>query len=305
MYYSKGKNTGTAKKIFKIYFLKCYYWIASLLAALVGTTLPFWLNPPNFSFKYFQIIEFLFGIILFFVGFFLIHIYIENKIPTTKIKLRLFWTGIICLLFALLIGFHINTNLQLNDYVHESIFVVYIFSAFLTGVFYVVPPFNFFKRVGGEVILCVGVGMLPVLGAFIIQTGDLIRSVYLASLPIVASIGLYVWISELISRLEDRRNKQNNMAMIFSFYFASRIVTLIIIILIYATLVLAVFVRSSLNPITLLSLITTVFAVKSLTILWYECTNVKRILKVRKYALLIHLILCIIIIFSSTVTLFF
>ena len=42
-----------------LYFVGFRYWTASLLPALVGTTLPFWLRPPGFAFNWLGAIEFL------------------------------------------------------------------------------------------------------------------------------------------------------------------------------------------------------------------------------------------------------
>jgi len=197
---------------------------------------------------------------------------------------------------------NINNNLELNKYVHKDTFIIYGFSIFFIGILYVAPPFNFFKRIGGETILCVSVGMMPVLGAYIIQAGDLTRTVYLASLPIVVLTGLWVWISELISRSEDESSGYRTMVMLFPVHFASRFVTSILTILIYLTLILAVFGRYSLNPISLTAFISIGFALKIVSISMNEYSNIKRLLKARKYAFLIHLTICIIIILSSLST---
>ena len=284
------------------YLARYHYWTAFLLPALVGTTLPFWLNPPGFSFKVFGAIEFLIAILFFYSGFFLLHAHFENKTNTIHSKSRLLLIGIICLLIAILVGLHINTNLELNKYVHKSIFIIYGFSTIIIGVLYVVPPFSFFKRMGGETILCVGVGMMPILGAYIIQAGDLTRTVYWASLPIVVSTGLWVWISELISRSDDESSAYTTMVMLFPVHFASRYVTTILTILIYLILVLAVFGRSSLNPLSLTALLSICFALKIISISMNEYSNNKKMLKARKYAFLIHLTICIIIIVSSLST---
>jgi hypothetical protein len=45
------------------------YWTASLLPALVGTTLPFWLRPPGFSFRWAGELEFALATALMHSGF--------------------------------------------------------------------------------------------------------------------------------------------------------------------------------------------------------------------------------------------
>lgn len=282
-----------------LYFAGYRYWTASLLPALVGTTLPFWLKPPGFSFKWLEAIEFLIVTVLFHTGFSFLLARVEDRFTTKWTKSRLFWAGIMCLLAAVLIGLHLNNILQLNKYVYKNIFILFGAATIFTGVLYVAPPFSFFKRIGGEVILCVGLGMMPVIGAYLIQTGDLTRTAYIASLPLVVSTGLWVWVSELISRTEDERTGRNTMVMIFTPRFSGRFVTLILTIFLYATLVLAVFARSSLNPLSLIALLSFGLALRIVTVSWNEYANVTKMLKVRGYAFIIHLAICIIIIVSS------
>ena len=160
------------------------YWTASLLPAIVGTTLPFWLNPPGFLFRWLESFLFIIATVLCHVGFSLLYSYFKVGPNINWTKSRSLLSGFICLFTAILIGLQLNNSLQLNEKVHEYIFVVYGATTFFVGVLYVIPPFSFFKRIGGEVIISVGLGMVPVLGAYLIQAGDLTRTVYLASLPI-------------------------------------------------------------------------------------------------------------------------
>ena len=285
-----------------LYFAGFRYWTSSLLPALVGTTLPFWLNPPGFSFKWLEAIEFLIVTVLFHAGFSFLHALVEERFTTKWTKSRLFWTGIMCLSAAVLSGLHLNSILQLKIHVYNNIFIVFGAGTIFAGLLYVAPPFSFFKRIGGEVILCVGLGMIPVLGAYIVQAGDLTRTVYLASLPLVVSTGLWEWVKELLSRTEDERTGRSTMVMIFTPRFSGRFVTLILTISLYVTIVLAVFARSSLNPLSLTALLSFGIALKIITISWNEYTNATRMLKARRYAFIIHLAISIIIIVSSLST---
>ncbi len=65
------------------------YWTASLLPALVGTTLPFWLRPPGFSFRWLGAIEFLFATVLFHAGFSFLQAWFEGRSTTKWPKSRL------------------------------------------------------------------------------------------------------------------------------------------------------------------------------------------------------------------------
>ena len=280
------------------------YWTASLLPALVGTTLPFWLNPPGFKFKLFEAVLFLIATVICHSGFSFLHASFKDKLNSKWTKKQLFITGIISLIASVLLGLYLNNLLQLNKNVHEYIFIIYGISVIFIGVLYVAPPFNFSRQPGGEVVLSVGLGMVPVLGAYIIQAGDITRTVYLASLPIVVSTALWLWITELINKAEDESSGYKTTVMYFPYYISSRFVTLFLTISIYAALVLAVFGRSSLNPLALTALFSIVFALMIINISWKEYENIRKLQDAGKYAFLIHLTICIVIIASSFSSLF-
>ena len=280
------------------------YWTASMLPALIGTTLPFWLNPPGFKFKLFEAVLFLIATVICHSGFSLLHASFKDKLNSKWTKKQLFITGIISLIASILIGLYLNNLLQLNKNVHEYIFIIYGISVIFVGMLYVAPPFNFSRQLGGEVVLCVGLGMVPVLGAYIIQVGDITRTVYLASLPVVVSTGLCLWITELINKPDDEKSGYKTTVMYFNFKFSSRFITLLLTILIYASLVLAVFGRSSLNPLSLIALFSIVFALIIINISWKEYENLRKLQDAGKYAFLIHLTICIVIIASSLSSLF-
>ena len=275
------------------------YWTASILPALIGTTLPFWLNPPDFKFKIIEAILFLILTFLGHVGFSLLYFGFKQKINSKLKKKSLFILGILSITTSVLIGLYINTYLQLHANVPEYIFIVYGITAIFVGVLYVAPPFNFYQHLFGEVIICVGLGMLPVLGAYLVQVGDLTRTVYLASLPVVISTGLWLWIIELINKPDDEKLGYKTTVIYFPYKFSSRFITLLLTILIYASLALAVFGRSSLNPLSLLALISIIFALMIIKIIWKDYENVRVLQNARKYAFLIHLSICIIVIAAS------
>jgi uncharacterized membrane protein len=87
--------------------------------------------------------------------------------------------------------------------------------------------------------------------------------------------------------------------MYFPYKFSSRYVTLLLTIGTYAALVLAVVGRSSLNPLSLVALVSVGFASKIIDISWREYENVNKLHDARKYAFLIHLTICIVIMASS------
>ena len=179
------------------------YWTASLLPALAGTTLPFWLRPPGFSFRLIVAIEFLVATILVHAGFSLLLAFFEGNQDSEwqKSKLLRYAGGFI--ITACLLGLHINSGLTFHYGVPKSIFIVYGFVTLIVGVLYVVPPINLGRRTGREIVIAEGLSIIPVLGAYLVQVGDITRTVYLASMPLVVATGLWVWLEELASKLDD------------------------------------------------------------------------------------------------------
>ena len=190
--------------IIREYFRK-RYWSATLLPALIGTTLPFWLNPPDFEFKFIEAIFFLIATLLGHVGFTFLYFGFTQKVNLKIKRKTLFISGIISLLITVLIGLYINNTLHFHTNVPDYIFIVYGITSVFVGVLYIVPPFSFYQRLYGEVVISVGLGMLPVLGAYLVQVGDITRTVYLASISVVVSTGLWVWITELINKDDDKK----------------------------------------------------------------------------------------------------
>ncbi len=280
------------------------FWTASLLPAFVGTTLPFWLRPPDFSFNWLAAIEFLIATALFHAGFSSLLVRFEGRFTDGWTGPRLPRVAVVCIAAGCLLGLHMNSGLTLHGGVPESIFIVYGLVTLFTGVLYVVPPFNFCRRAGGEVLLAEGLGLVPVLGGYLVQVGDLTRNVYLAALPIVAATGLWVWTDELVSRVDDERTGRKTMVMMFAPRLSGRYVTLVLSMLIYAALVSGVRMRSSLAPLSLIALLSVGLALKIVTLSWNEHTNTRKMAKARSYAFIIHLAVCVAIVLSSLMVMF-
>ena len=287
-----------------LHFAGFRYWTASLLPALLGTTLPFWLRPPGFSFRWFGAIEFLFATVLFHAGFSFLQARFEKRSAPNWPKSRLLRYAGVCLVSACLIGLHINNSLRLNEYVYKNIFIVFGISALFVGMLYVAPPFNFYRRGVGEIVLFQSLGMIPVLGAYLVQAGDLTRTVYLASLPIVLVTGLWIWIDKLVSRVDDEKAGRRTLVIDIGLHFSGRYVVLALTLLFFATLLIAVF-STSISPLTLITLLLGRFAWKIVAVSWTEHSSSERMIGVRNNAVILHLATCSIIIASSLVTQFF
>lgn len=265
------------------------YCTSSLLPTLAGTLLPFWLKPDNFSFKPFDAIEFLIAVLLFQSGFILFKSYFNyNR------KINLLVPAIIMISISIILGIHLNTNLT---------FIVYGIATLFTGFLFVFPPVSFHNRIGGEVVLSISLGMIPVLGAYFIQVGDLTRTVYIASLPFVASAGIWVWTENLISRFADEISGRKTLVTDLGARFSSRYALIILLLMYSAALIIAV-ISKSLNPIILISFITLIPFAKSVYTLWNDYENKTLLLKLQKLAFYIHLITSVIIILSSLSPLF-
>jgi 1,4-dihydroxy-2-naphthoate octaprenyltransferase len=286
-----------------LHFAGFRYWTASLLPALVGTTLPFWLRPPGFSFRWLGAIEFLFTTVLLHAGFSFLLAWFGGRLTTRWPRRRLLGYAGMCIVVACVLGLHLNNGLVLHKGVPRSIFIVYGLAALFVGVLYVVPPLNFYRRVGGEIVISQGLGMIPVLGAYLVQVGDITRTVYLASLPLIVATGLWVWIDELAGRVEDEKAGRRTMVIDFGPHFSGRYGVLALSMLWFATLLLAVF-SASIVPLALVALLAVGLVWKIVTVSWNEYSSTERMVEIRKHAFVLHLATCSIIAVSSLVTQF-
>lgn len=263
------------------------YWSASLLPALVGTTLPFWLRPPGFSFRWLGALEFLLATILLHTGFSFLQAQFDHRTATGWAASRLIGIGTAFILATCLLGLHLNSS------VPGSIFLIFGLTTLFAGVLYVAPPFSFWRQLGGEVVICEGLGMLPVLGAYLVQTGDLTRTVYLATLPLVIATALWVTTDELITRMEDEKAERRTVVIVFGPRFTGRWIILALALGLYATLLLATF-SASINPLALVALLTIPLVWTIVLASWTEYDNPTRLLAARKQAIRLHLITCLI-----------
>ncbi len=269
----------------------------SLLPALVGTTLPFWLRPPDFSFNWIGAVEFLIATVLIHTGFSFLYARFEERSTAEWPKSRLLRVGCICIIAACLLGLHLNSS------VPGSIFIVCGVTSLFAGVLYVAPPFSFCRRVSGEVVISVILGMVPVLGAYLVQTGDLTRTVYLASMPLVVATVLWVCTGELVTSLNDEKAGRGTMVILFGPRFSGRFVVLSLSILLYVTLSLAVF-SASINPLVVVAVLSIGFAWRIVSVSWHEYTNPERMRKAHLNSFKLHFATCIIIAASSLAALF-
>jgi 1,4-dihydroxy-2-naphthoate octaprenyltransferase len=280
------------------------YWTATAIPAVVGTTLPFWLRPPGFSFRCLGALEFLAATVLVQAGFSLLHAALGHKLTAHRPVYGLVAAASVCLTAACLLGIRLNGSIPPHNSVPSTIFVVWGLTALFAGILYVVPPFSFHRRAGGEVVLAEGLGMLPVLGAYLVQVGDLNRTVYLAAGPLVIATGLWVWADELVSVEADRDERRGTMVTLFGARFSARIGTLALALLFCVSLVTAV-ASASLNPTALMALLLVGLVGRIVVVSWNGYANSALMAGVRKNTFVLHFATGVMIAVSSLTTMLF
>lgn len=274
------------------------YWTASVLPALLGTALPFWLRPSGFAFNRLGALELILAAVLLHAGLSLLHaryrglsiaapsdgVGSEGSVVSTgaETSSRFIGAAVACVVAAGIIGLHLNTVVPGN------IFLVLGLGAVFAGVIYVAPPFSFSQRVGGEVVIAVGLGLLPVLGGYLVQVGDLTRTVYLASLPLVFATALWVWTSEMVDRVEDEKAGRCTTVVMLGSRLSGRLVVPVLAVLVYASLFLAVF-TASMIPLALVAVLTFGLARTVVAVSWHEHASSKRMIEARLDAFKFHL----------------
>lgn len=279
------------------------YWTASLLPALVGTTLLFWLRPPGFLFCLPAAIEFLFAALLLHAGFSFLLALFEGKATTTWSKARLLKYAVVCIMAACLLGLHLNTGLTPHHGVPRSIFIIYGLVTLFVGALYVIPPLNFYRRMGGEIVVAEGLGMIPALGVYLVQAGDITRTVYLASLPLVVATGLWVWMEELASSSDDEKAGRRTLVIDFGLKFSARFGVLALAAAFFGTLSVAV-ISASTPPLTLIALLLIWLIWKIVIVSWNEYARPERMIMPGRYAFVLHLATGLIFAVSPVVALF-
>ena len=268
------------------------YWTASVMPALVGTTLPLWLRPPGFTFRWIGALEFLIATVLMHSGFSFLCARFERNTGDGWTEAKLLGAAVTCVALASVVG------LRLLRFTPDLIFVVYGVAVMLAGLLYVAPPVSFSRRVGGEVVVSMSLGLLPVLGAYLVQTGDLTRTVYLAAMPIYAATLLWEW-TEQMAFLETRSAAgSETLVMVFGPRLSGRVVVPGLSALLFATVLVAVL-SESVMPLALAALVLAVPIVRIMTVSWRDYDDASEMLKVRTAALAVHSALCAVLIASS------
>lgn len=297
---AEGEPPGEVSRL--IHALGFRYWTASVLPALVGTTLPVWLRPPGFSFRWVAAGEFLLAVVLFHAGFALVHeFYMRKTRSQTRGRRYPVYAGG-CIVMACFLGLHLESGLDLHEGVYEHIFLVFGLSALFTGFLYVLPPLRFWERAGGEIVVAQGLGFLPVLGAYLIQVGDITRTVYVAALPLVFITGLWVWTEELASREVDEKAGRRTLVWDFGSRLAGQWGVLLLMVGFFLSVAGAV-VSESVAPSALVLLVLVFPAWRMVAIARKEYAHADKMAGVVRNASGLHFVTGLVLALSSLVSL--
>jgi 1,4-dihydroxy-2-naphthoate octaprenyltransferase len=293
---STSEPRGTMTNLFR--FAGCRYWTGSLLPALIGATLPLWLRPPGFAFRWLGAIEFLIAALLLHAGFSFLLVRFRARATDAWPASRLLWAAAGCIVAAGLVGVHLNSGIPAHRSVPDFIFIVFGLSALFAGALYVAPPFSLWRRAGGEIVIAYSLGFLPVLGAYLVQAGDLTRTVYVACLPLVVATGLWAWLDELVTRAEDEEVGRETLVVLFGARVSGRLVVPVLYLAVWLALGVAVL-SASLSPWALLALLLLALTWKIPAAAWTGYENPARLREARQLGFLLHLALCLVFAASS------
>lgn len=273
------------------------YWSASVLPALVGTVLPFWIRPIRYTFKWAGALEFVVATVLMHAGFSFLLARFEGRTAEGWTRSRLVWAAVACTGAACLLGVH------LSRYTPDLILYVYGFGTLFAGLLYVSPPFSFHLRAGREIVIAKGLGFIPVLGAYLIQVGDIKRVVYVAAIPIVAATWLWVWTEEMSTRVSDIEADRQTLVTWFGARFSGRVVVPLISAGVAVTIVGAV-VTGAVSSIALAALLSVVLLARIVAVAWNGHADPQSLQPAVAGARGVHTVVCLVLAASALGALF-
>ena len=273
------------------------YWSSSLLPAFAGTTLLFWLQPIGYSFKPSVCCEFLFATLFFHAGFSFIHHGMDTRTIPHWPRSTLFIIGTACVIIACLLGFH------LNRFVSGLTFFLFGGAVIFIGILYVIPPLCLFRRSGGEIVLAYGLGMMPVLGAYLVQTNDLTRKVYMVSLPLVVATGIWVLLEKFAQRAADAQAGYSTLIDLFGLKTSARFIIPVLMAVLYASVLISIL-SGACAPLASVTLLSVFLALKIIRVSWNDYHDEQKMRTAIKYARLLHLFIGTSICLASFVAIF-
>ncbi len=284
------------------------FLVASVMPVLIGATLPFWLRPNGFQFNLLLAIETLAAMVFLHAGANFANEYFDSKsgvdsdnparsefnggsglIVAGVLPASYFRTFMLVFLsIGALLGIHLS--LVTPGWLILGFGLVGI----LLGYGYAAPPFRFGYRALGEIVVALNFGILPVVGAYYIQTGTCSLPVVLAALPITFAIVLVLWVNEIPDIEPDRAAGKRTLVNLMGRQAASRGGVLTLALLLFGSLFAAVF-TGSLIPLTLVAILSFGLIRTVVVDCWAMPANPRDLLEAQETAIRLHLIIGLVI----------
>ncbi len=242
--------------------------VASIMPVLIGTTLPFWLRPEGFHFNLLLALETLAAMVFLHAGANFANEYFDSRSGVdahnpARTRMNggsgLIVAGVLpesyfrnLMLIFLVLGALLGIHLGLTT---PGWFVLALgIVGVVLGYGYAAPPLRLGYRGLGEIVIGLNFGVLPVVGAYYVQTGTFSWHVLLASLPIAFAIILVLWVNEIPDIETDLAAGKRTLVNLMGRRAASRGGVLAIALLVFCSLFAAVF-TGALIPLTLIAIL--------------------------------------------------
>jgi 1,4-dihydroxy-2-naphthoate octaprenyltransferase len=166
--------------------------------------------------------------------------------------------------------------------------------------FYTAPPVKLAYRGLGEIAVGLAFGVLPVVGAYYVQTGTMSWRVVMASLPISFAVVLVLWINQIVDFKPDRDTGKKNLVVVMGPAVAGRGIVLALALLMFGSLFAAVF-TAALIPLTLVAVLAFGLIRTVVADCWNHHGHPDKLADAASSAIKLHLILGLIIAGSALV----
>ncbi len=284
----------------------------SVLPVLIGATLPFWARPDGFAFSWLKFVETLVAVVLIHMGANLGNGYYDHVsgadpsnpnpgvlsggsglITSGALPPSFFLrSSIICLAIGAALGLHLHFTVPGN------LVLVFGIVGILLAHFYTAPPIKLCYRGLGEIATGLSFGVLPVAGAYYVQTGQVTWQVILASLPITFAVVLVLWVNQIVDYQPDEAVGKRNLVVLLGHRAAGRVGVPLIGSLAFVTLFVAVF-TGSLIPLTLVAILAFGLIRTVVADCWNHHGNPPKLAEAQVSAIKLHLTIGLIIALSA------
>lgn len=224
------------------------YWPASILAVLVGGTLPFWLRPNGFEFAWLRLVETLLAAVLIHAASSLVSWRERGEESADALPVSPLPAAIACYVVGAALGLHLNAVTPGN-----LILTLGTVCA-VCGFLYSASPVRLSARGLGEVVIGVCLGVLPVAISYYAQTGRISAGVYLAALPTALALVLWLWVCEIRDFDADHDAGRKTLVVLLGRVGSARVIVPVLSLLTFASLFAAVF-TASMIPLALVAVL--------------------------------------------------